>query len=142
MNDFFHLESPLFLYSFRGFAKAANRLRSEQALVKGEQRLVDLENVIVPLHDEVLDDDVKLAAGTQGVARAGNEVAGLRQAQLQRDSKGNGCCLGWLVVRIVADLREQLAVDIGLFVNLGVLFAATPSLRATSPQGEAFKAPP
>ena len=35
-------------------------LRSEQALVKGEQRLVDLEDIVVPVLNEILNDDVKL----------------------------------------------------------------------------------
>lgn len=48
------------MYSFRGFAKAANRLRSEQALVKGEQSLIDLEDIVVPVLNEILNDDVKL----------------------------------------------------------------------------------
>ena len=87
--------------------------RSQQALVKGEQRLVNLEDVVLLLPDEILNNDVELAAGAESVARAGNEVTRLIQIQLQRYSKGNGCCLGGLVVRIVADLREQLAVDIG-----------------------------
>ena len=96
----------------------------QQALIEREQRLIDLKNVVVPLHDEILDDDIKLAAGAEGVARAGDEVAGLRQAQLQRDGEGHRHGLGGLVVRVVADFREQLAVYVGLFVDLGVLFAA------------------
>lgn len=68
----------------------------QQTLVKREQRLVDFENVIVPLHDEILDDDVELAAGAEGIARAGDEVAGLRQAQLQRDGEGHRRGLGGL----------------------------------------------
>ena len=57
------------MYSFRGFAKAANRLRSEQALVKGEQRLIDLKDVIVSVLNEILNDDVKLVGVRKGKAR-------------------------------------------------------------------------
>lgn len=96
--------------------------RSQQALVKGEQRLVDLEDVVLLLPDEILNNDVELAAGTESVARAGDKITGLIQIQLQRDGKGNGCCLGGLVVRVVADFREQLAVYVGLLVDLSVLF--------------------
>ena len=53
--------------------------RPQQALIKGEQRLVDLENVIVPLHDEILDDHIEFAAGTERIARPGDEVAGFVQ---------------------------------------------------------------
>ena len=35
-------------------------LRSEQALVKGKQSLVDLEDIVVPVLNEILNDDVKL----------------------------------------------------------------------------------
>lgn len=35
-------------------------LRSEQALVKGEQSLIDLEDIVVPVLNEILNDDVKL----------------------------------------------------------------------------------
>ena len=56
------------------------------------------------------------------VSRAGDKVAGLRQAQLQRDGEGHRRGLGGLVVRVVADLREQLAIHIGLLVDLSVLF--------------------
>ena len=63
--------------------------RPQQTLVEREQRLIDFENVIVPLHDEILDDNVKFTAAAQRVSRAGDKVAGLRQAQLQRDGEGH-----------------------------------------------------
>jgi hypothetical protein len=44
--------------------------RSQQALIKGEQRLVDFKNIILFLPDEILDDNVELAAGAEGVACA------------------------------------------------------------------------
>lgn len=35
-------------------------LRSKQTLAKGEQRLIDLEDIVVPVLNEILNDDVKL----------------------------------------------------------------------------------
>ena len=103
--------------------------RPQQALVKGEQRLVDLVNVVVPLADEILDDHVELAAAAEGIARAGYEIAGFVQIQFQRDGKGEGRGLGRPVVRVAADLGEQLAVDVGPLVDLGILFAAAVDVR-------------
>ena len=37
------------------------RSSSQQALVKGEQRLVDFEDVVVPVGDEILHDNIELA---------------------------------------------------------------------------------
>lgn len=70
------------MYSFRGFAKAANRLRSEQALVKGEQRLIDLKDVIVSVLNEILNDDVKLVRVREGKARFHEHFFCLVQRQL------------------------------------------------------------
>ena len=98
--------------------------RPQQTLIKGEQRLVDLENIVFLLPDEILDNDVELTAGAESVARAGDEVAGLVQVQLQRDGKGNGRGLGGLVVRVIANFGKELAIHVGLFVDLGVLFSA------------------
>ena len=44
--------------------------RSQQALIKGEQRLVDFKNIILFLPNEILDDNIELAAGAEGVACA------------------------------------------------------------------------
>ena len=74
--------------------------------------------------NEILNNHIELAAGAESVARAGDEVAGLVQIQLQRDGEGNSRGLGGLVVRIVADFGEQLAVYVGLFIDLGVLLTA------------------
>ena len=65
--------------------------------------------------------NIKLAAGTESVARAGDEVTGFIQIQFQRDGKGNRRSLGGLIVWIVADFGKQLAVYIGFLINLGVL---------------------
>lgn len=63
----FHKVSPLFLgcaYSIaprmRGqVAREATNSRTEQALIKGEQRLVDLEDIVVAVGDEIFNDDIK-----------------------------------------------------------------------------------
>ena len=53
------------LVSCTGFAlrkqriSAANPLRSQQALVEGEQRLVDLKHIVIPMLNEIRNDDVK-----------------------------------------------------------------------------------
>ena len=86
--------------------------RPQQTLIKGEQRLVDLKDVVFLLPDEILDDDVELAAGAEGVARTGNEVTGLVQIQFQRDGEGDGRGLRGLVVRIVANLGKELTIHI------------------------------
>lgn len=98
--------------------------RPQQALIKGKQRLVYFKNIILFPPNEIFDDHIEFAAGTEGIARPGDEVAGLVQVQLQGDGKGNGRGLGGLVARIVADFGEQLAVHIGLFVDFRILFAA------------------
>ena len=38
---------------------------AEGALIKKEQCLVDLEDIVVPLFDKVLDDDIELTATAQ-----------------------------------------------------------------------------
>ena len=98
--------------------------RPQQALVKRKQRFVDLKNVILFLPNKILNNHIELAAGAEGVACAGDEVAGLVQIQLQSDGEGNGRGFGGFVVRIISDFGEQLAVNVGLFIDLGVLFSA------------------
>ena len=55
--------------------KATFSGRPQQALVEGEQGLVDGEDVVVPVADEILDDDVEFAAVTQGIARPADQVS-------------------------------------------------------------------
>ena len=95
-------------------------LSSQQALVKGEQGLVDLEDVVVLVGNEILHDDVELAGVGESKARLLQHLTSLGQRQLQGYGKGHGGGLGGLVVDIRADLGEELAVDVGLFVALGV----------------------
>ena len=45
-------------YSLIAFASLQN-LYSNQALVKGEQRLVDFKDVVVPMLHKILHDDVE-----------------------------------------------------------------------------------
>ena len=92
----------------RVWSHIRRHLCAQQALVKGEQSLVDGENIMVPLFDKILDDDVELAAATQGISRPCNKVAGFLQAQFQRDGKGDGRRLGRLVVGIVEILENSL----------------------------------
>lgn len=42
---------------------------SQQVMVKGEQYLVALKNVVVPVGDEILHDDIELAGVGEGKAR-------------------------------------------------------------------------
>ena len=93
---------------------------SQQALVKGEESLVDLKNVVVPVSNEILYDDVELAGMGKGKASLLQHLPGLLQRQFQCRGKGYGGRLGGLVVDIRADLGEQFTVDVGLFVALGV----------------------
>ena len=45
------------------------RSSAQQALIKGEQSLVDFKNVVVPVGDEILHDDIELAGVGEGKAR-------------------------------------------------------------------------
>lgn len=46
------------------------------------------------------------------------------QIQLQRDGESNRCWFGRLIIRIVANLGEQLPINICFLIDLGILFAA------------------
>ena len=59
----------------------------------------------------------------QGEARPGEKGLGLRQRQLQGQGESHGGGLGGLVVGIGADLREELAADVGPLVALYVRHA-------------------
>ncbi len=96
---------------------------ADQRLVKGKQHLVEGKHVVVAVNDEVLHNDVELAAVGQGKPRPPDEVLRLLQVQLQGNGKGQRGGLGGLIGRIASDLGEQLSVDVGLFVDLRVLFA-------------------
>ena len=92
----------------------AARSRPQQTLVKGEQRFVDRKNIVVPLSDKILNNDVEFAAGTEGIARAGKQVLRLLQIQLKRNGKGERRRLWRACSSGYSDLREQLAVHVGL----------------------------
>ena len=98
-------------------------LCSQQALVKGKQSFIDGKDIVVLLLDKVFNDNVELAAAAQRKTCAGNEVFGLLQIQFQGDGESDCCCLGRFVVRVIADFGKQLAVDIGVLVDLGILLA-------------------
>ena len=98
-------------------------LDAQQALVKGEQSLVDFEDVVVPVGNEILHDDVELAGMGEGKTCFPQHLPCLLQGEFQSHSKGHGGGLGWLVVDIRADFGEQFAVNVGLFVTLGVSHA-------------------
>lgn len=95
-------------------------LRAQKQLVEFEQHHVDLIDIIAFVCNEIFDDDVELIAPGQGIAGTANEVTGFFQIQPQGNGKGNSGCLRWLILRIVPDLGEELPVDIGPLVDLGV----------------------
>ena len=98
-------------------------LRADQGLVEGKQHLIEGKYIIVAVEDKILHNNVEFAAVGQGEARPADEVPGLLQVQLQSDGEGHGGGLGGLVGRVAADLGEQLAVDVGFFVDVRVLLA-------------------
>lgn len=114
-------EGKTSLYAYWQGNKAAFQQKDEASL---NDYIEFCANSILFPPDEILDDHIEFAAGAEGIACPGDEVAGLVQVQLQGDGKGDGRGLGGLIVRIVADLGEQLAVHIGLFVDFRILFAA------------------
>ena len=71
-------------------------------MVKGEQSLVDLKNVVLLPGYEIFNDNIKLAAGAQRVTGAGDKVTRLVQIQLQRDGESDGRGLGGLIAGIAA----------------------------------------
>lgn len=102
-----------------------NHSRSNQRLIKGEQHLIQLEDIIIAVLDEIFYDDIKLAAMGQGITRTGNEIFRLRQIQLQCNCKSQARRLRRLIIPIVPYLRKKLAVDICFLIYFGILF---PSL--------------
>ena len=101
-------------------ASQATFLRAEQILVEGEERFVDLENVIVAVGDEVFDDHVKLVAVGERKAGLSEQIPGFLQRQLQRHGKGNGRGLGGPVLGVGTDLGKELPVHVGPLVTGGV----------------------
>ena len=73
---------------------------SQQALVEGEQRLIDFKDIVVLMGDEILHDDVKLAGMGKGKARLLKQFLSLLQRQLQGDGKGHCGGFGGLIVNI------------------------------------------
>ena len=57
-------------------------LRSEQALVKGEQRLIDFKDVVVSVLNEILNDDVNLVGVREGKTRLHEQFFRFIQRQL------------------------------------------------------------
>ena len=61
---------------------------TQQRHVKLEQHLVALKDVEIAFLDEILQDDVELAAVGEGKARLFEQSVRLWKRQFQRDSKG------------------------------------------------------
>ena len=99
-----------------------------QALVKGKQSLVDLKDVIVPMLNEILHDDVKLVGVGECEARFHEHILHFRKWQLKGDGECNDRGLGRLVGLVRADLREELPVNIRLLIALRVRHAAFVNL--------------
>ena len=60
------------------------------------------------------------------------------QIQLQRDGESNRCWFGRLIIRIVANLGEQLPINICFLIDLGILFAAVGKKDADGDTEESY----
>ncbi len=59
--DFCELQSTILkLFSYRRYK--LRKSTSQQALIKGKQRLVDFKHIVISVCDEILDDDIKFIA--------------------------------------------------------------------------------
>ena len=92
---------------YRSFSDAIGRLRGDifsrakQRLIEGEERLVDLIDIVVLVDDEVFDDQIEAVGVAECVARFFQQLPGLLQIQLQRDGKGNGRGLARLILALL-----------------------------------------
>lgn len=103
---------------------AGDILRTQQALIKFKEGLIDVKHIVIALLDKIHDDHIKSAAGGQGITCPSDEIQGLVHIQFQRNGKSNGGGLGGLVIGIVPDLGEMLPGNIGLVIYLRVLLTA------------------
>lgn len=86
--------------------KLIKQLCSYQALVKGEQSLVDLKDVIIPMLHEILHDDVKLVGVGKRKASLHEHILHFRKRQLKGNGKRNDRGLGRLI-RLVRGIFEK-----------------------------------
>ena len=105
-------------------ARQATNSATQKILVKGEEGFVDLEDVVVSVENEVFHDEVEFAGMGQGEARPLQKLFRILQIQLQSDGEGQHGGLAGFVVEVVPDFGKELAVDVCLFLALGVRHSA------------------
>ena len=81
----------------------ATFLCAEQALIKGEQSLVDFKDVVVSMLHEILHDNVKLVGMGEREPRLHEHILHFHKRQLKDNGKCNDCGLGRFV-----DLSERI----------------------------------
>lgn len=119
--------------------QVASKATSEtkQRLVVGKEHFVDLEHVIAPVDDEVLDDDVGFLAVGEGIACTFQKVVRLVQRQLERHSQCEDGAFPGHVPFSRPDLGEQLPVNVGFLVDFHVRHSLL-SDQAQQCAGEGF----
>jgi len=92
-------------------------LRAQKTLIKGEQRFVDLENIVVAAADKVFHDNIELVAVGQGKSGFSQQILRFLEGKLQRNGEGQRGGFAGLVVDVAADLGKELSDEVGLIVE-------------------------
>ena len=79
---------------------------AQQRLLEGEKGIIDEENIVFSPLDEIFYDNVQLAAVGYGKTGSADKIPCFIKVQLQRNGKGQSCCLAGLVLGIVADFGK------------------------------------
>ena len=107
-----------------GFRSLPQRLLSINA-----QRVVNGLQIIFPMGDKVLHDEVPLTGCRESVLRGPQELLRLLQIQLESYGQNKDRALLRMVGRIVPDLAEELSVHAGTLVDLDIREALLPDQR-------------
>ena len=95
-------------------------LHSQQHLIKLKQSLIDLKDIIIPIHNEIPNDLVEHATSREGESDGGQQGLSLVQIQPQGDGEGDDGLLGGAVVLVALDFGEGTLVHVGALVALHV----------------------
>ncbi len=82
---------------------------------------IDVVEIIDMLFEEVLNNNVPLAAVRQSITGAGQKILRFRERQLQRESKCDTCVFCRFILPVGYDLREQPPIDLRGFIYVGIL---------------------
>lgn len=90
----------------------ATFLCADKWLVKRKQNLIQFKYIVVSVYQEVLHNHIKLTAMGESKTCSAYKVLCFINIQFQCKGKGQCSCLGWLVVYIISDFREQFSIYI------------------------------